>query len=81
MLPDHRNEIRGSVNERGRLTEVWIVGNEIVRTRVDVSEITSTPAGDSDFLAYTFSELDNKDSPASFFQLQSHKVSRRLRHR
>ena len=45
---------------------MWIVGNEIVRTRVDVSEITSTPAGDSDFLAYTFSELDNKDSPASF---------------
>jgi hypothetical protein len=44
---------------------VWIVGNEIVRTRVDVCEIASAPAGDGNFLAYSFSVLDNKDAPAS----------------
>ena len=66
MFFDEGDEIRGRVaGERG-FREVFVCGDEVFRTAMDVGEIAAASAGDQDFLADALGTFEHRDSAPTF---------------
>ena len=64
MFFNQRHEIRRCVASQGRLAEVRIGGDEIVRAGMDVGEVASSAAGNGDLLADAVRVLEYHHFPA-----------------
>jgi hypothetical protein len=63
---DEGDEIGGGVARQGRLGEVRIFGEEVLRLAVEIREIATATAGDQDFLADFLGALEEHDAAATF---------------
>ena len=66
MLFDECDEIIRSVTGERGFREMWIRGDEIFRTAMNVGEVAATTAGDEDFLADAVGVLEHSDAAAAF---------------
>src|SRR6185312_6192064 len=62
---DKLNEISGRVTREGRLTEVWVGGDEVVGGGVEISEVAAAAPGVSDLLSDAICMLEHDHSAAT----------------
>ena len=77
MLLHQRNKIRRRVTGQRRLREVWIRGDEVFRTAMNVGEITAAATGNENFLSRAFRSLEHGHTPSTLTRLQGAHQPRR----
>jgi hypothetical protein len=65
MLLDECDEINGRVTSQGRLSEVWIGGDEILRARIQIGEVASPASRDSNLLTNPLSMFKDNHAAAA----------------
>src|SRR5436190_10306818 len=66
---DQADEVFGRISRKRRFLEVGIAGDEILGSRMNVGEITSAAARDTDLPADTFVAFQNDYGPAALSRL------------
>jgi ABC-2 type transport system ATP-binding protein len=65
MFFHHRDEFHRGVPRERRLREVWVSRNKIFWLAIGIREVTTTAAGDKNFLARTIGAFEHRDAPAA----------------
>ena len=63
VFPDEVDEVRRRIPRESGLMKILVFGNEIVRCRVEVREVTTSASGDFDFLTDGIVVLEDRYVP------------------